>query len=64
MRKIGLDTIIASRRARQRDLAVALIAERLLHGCSKPASTRLWHTTTPAARHLGEGAQVFYLLGV
>lgn len=92
MRKIGLDTIIASRRSRQRDLVVAMIAERLLHGCSKLASTRLWHTTTLAeelsvhdadvdelyeamdwllegqeriekklaARHLGEGAQVFY----
>ena len=92
IRKIGLDTIIASRRSRQRDLVVAMIAERLLHGCSKLASTRLWHTTTLAeelavqdadvdelyeamdwllegqeriekklaARHLSEGAQVFY----
>jgi len=92
IRKIGLDTIIASRRSRQRDLVVAMIAERLLHGCSKLASTRLWHTTTLAeelsvqdadvdelyeamdwllegqeriekklaARHLREGAQVFY----
>jgi len=92
IRKIGLDTIIASRRSRQRDLVVAMIAERLLHGGSKLASTRLWHTTTLAeelsvqdadvdelyesmdwllegqeriekklaARHLREGAQVFY----
>ncbi len=92
IRKIGLDTIIASRRSRQRDLVVAMIAERLLHGCSKLASVRLWHTTTLAeelsvqdadvdelyeamdwllegqeriekklaARHLREGAQVFY----
>ena len=92
IRKIGLDTIIASRRSRQRDLVVAMIAERLLHGCSKLAGTRLWHTTTLAeelsvqdaevdelyeamdwllegqeriekklaARHLGEGTQVFY----
>jgi transposase len=48
IRKIGLDAIIASRRSRQRDLVVAMIAERLLHGCSKLASTRLWHTTTLA----------------
>ena len=48
IRKIGLDTIIASRRSRQRDLVVAMIAERLLHGCSKLASTRLWHATTLA----------------
>ena len=92
IRKIGLDTIIAARRSRQRDLVVAMIAERLLHGCSKLASTRLWHSTTLAeelsvqdadvnelyeamdwlldgqtriekklaARHLSEGAQVFY----
>ncbi|MCK4341805.1 MAG: hypothetical protein KAY37_08795 [Phycisphaerae bacterium] len=45
---------------RGEQLVLAMIAERLLHGCSKLASTRLWHTTTPAARHLGEGAQVFY----
>jgi len=48
IRKIGLDTIIASRRSRQRDLVVAMIAERLLHGGSKLAGTRLWHTTTLA----------------
>ena len=46
--KLGLDTIIASRRSPERDLVVAMIAERLLHGCSKLASTRLWHTTTLA----------------
>ena len=92
IRKLQLDTIIASRRSRERDLVVAMIAERLLHGRSKLASTRLWHTTTLAeelsvqeadvdelyeamdwllerqeriekklaARHLGQGAQVFY----
>ncbi len=48
IRKIGLDTIIASRRSRQRDLVLAMIAERLLHGCSKLASARLWHSTTLA----------------
>jgi len=48
IRKIGLDTIIASKRSRERDLVVAMIAERLLHGRSKLASTRLWHSTTLA----------------
>ena len=48
IRKLGLDTIIASRRSRERDLVVAMIAERLLHGRSKLASTRLWHSTTLA----------------
>ncbi len=37
IRKIGLDTIVASKRSRERDLVVAMIAERLLHGRSKLA---------------------------
>jgi hypothetical protein len=48
MGKLGLDKVIASKRSRQRDLVVAMIAERLLHPCSKLATTRLWHTTTLA----------------
>ena len=48
IRKIGLDQIIASKSSPERDLVLAMIAERLLHGCSKLASTRLWHTTTLA----------------
>ena len=46
IRKLQLDTLIASRRSRERDRVVAMIAERLLHPCSKLATTRLWHTTT------------------
>jgi len=48
IRKIGLDSMIAAKRSRERDLVVAMIAERLLHPCSKLATTRLWHTTTLA----------------
>jgi len=48
IRKIGLDTIIASRRSRRRDLVVAMIAERLLHPGSKLATTRSWRNTTLA----------------
>lgn len=48
IRKLGLDTLIASKRTRQRDLVVALIAERLLFPASKLASTRHWHSTTLA----------------
>jgi len=48
IKKLGLDTIISSRRCRERDLVLALIAERLLYPCSKLATTRLWHTTTLA----------------
>jgi transposase len=48
VKKIGLDTIIASKPSRQRDLVIAMIAERLIHPSSKLATTRLWHTTTLA----------------
>jgi transposase len=48
IRKLGLDAIIASKRSRERDLVVAMIAERLIHPCSKLATTREWHTTTLA----------------
>jgi hypothetical protein len=46
--KIGLDAVISSKRCAERDLVLAMIAERLIHPCSKLATTRLWHTTTLA----------------
>jgi transposase len=48
IRKLGLDGILSSTRCRERDLVVAMIAERLIHPCSKLATSRLWHTTTLA----------------
>jgi transposase len=48
IRKLGLDSIISARRCRERDLVVAMIAGRLIHPCSKLATTRHWHTTTLA----------------
>ena len=48
IKNIGLDNIIASKRSRERDLVIAMIAERLIQPCSKLATTRLWHTTTLA----------------
>lgn len=48
IRKSGLETMICSRRCREADLVIAMIAERLLDPCSKLATTRLWHTTTLA----------------
>jgi transposase len=48
VRKLGLDAVLAAKRCRQRDLVVAMIAERLLQPCSKLATTRLWHATTLA----------------
>ena len=46
IRRLGLDTVIAAKRSRARDLVLALIVERLIHPCSKLATTRLWSTTT------------------
>lgn len=48
IKKIGLDTIIASKPCREKDLVIAMIAERLIHPSSKLATARLWHTTTLA----------------
>jgi transposase len=46
IRRLELDTLIASKRSRERDLVVALLVERLIQPCSKLATTRLWKTTT------------------
>lgn len=46
--RLGLDTMISAKRCSERDLVVAMIAERLIHPCSKLATTRHWHTTTLA----------------
>lgn len=46
--RLGLETLLASKPGRERDLVVAMIVERLLHPSSKLATTRLWHTTTAA----------------
>lgn len=48
IRKLGLHGLIASKRCRERDLVIAMVAEQLIHPCSKLATTRLWHTTTLA----------------
>jgi hypothetical protein len=48
MRKLGLPALIASKPSRERDLVLAMVAERLVRPCSKLATTRLWHTTTLA----------------
>jgi transposase len=54
IRRIGLEAMISSARTPQRDLVVAMIAERLIHPCSKLATTRLWHAST-LAEELGVG---------
>ena len=46
MRRLGFAELINSRPSRQRDLAVAMVAARLLEAQSKLATTRWWLTTT------------------
>jgi hypothetical protein len=46
VRRLGVDTLVATKRSRARDLVLAMIVERLVHPCSKLATTRLWSTTT------------------
>jgi len=46
LRKLGVDTLLASRPCRERDLVVALLVERLLFPASKLASVRLWREST------------------
>ncbi len=48
LKNLGLDTIISSRPCKERDLVVAMIAQRLLHPSSKLASTGLFNSTTLA----------------
>ena len=46
MQRLGVDTLIASRPCRERELVVAMVAARILEPDSKLATTRWWHTTT------------------
>jgi transposase len=48
IRRLGLDSLLASKPCPERDLVLAMLAERLIHPCSKLATTRLWHSTTLA----------------
>lgn len=48
IRKLGLEELLASEPSRNRDLVIAMIAERLLFPSSKLANTRHWHDTTLA----------------
>ena len=50
IRKLGVEELIASKRTRQRDLVIAMIAERLIFPNSKLAHTRHWHDTTLAEK--------------
>ncbi|VAX14583.1 Mobile element protein [hydrothermal vent metagenome] len=46
IRKLRLDKLIATRRCKERDLVIAMIASRILGPESKPALSRSWENTT------------------
>ena len=46
MRRLGFERLVATRRSRERDLVVALVAARILEPCSKLATHRWWDLTT------------------
>jgi transposase len=48
IRRLGLDSLIASQRCRERHLVVGMIIQRLLSPCSKLATPRAWQATTLA----------------
>jgi transposase len=48
MQRLGLAALIASRPCRERELALAMIASRIVAPHTKLATTRWWHTTTLA----------------
>jgi len=54
IRKLGLDSVIASKRSRQRDLVVGMIAARILFPTSKLDTIQRWKECTLAAE-LGIG---------
>jgi len=63
MRKLGVDALLASRPCRERDLVMAMVAQRLLAPCSKLAATRAWHATTLARELKVEDADANGLYG-
>ena len=58
MRKLRLESLLSSRPCRERDLVLAMIAERVLNPSSKLATTRLFQTSTLGEELSVEGATV------
>src|SRR3990172_3665215 len=46
MKRLGFDALLSSRPCRERDLAFAMVAARIIAPHSKLATTRWWHVTT------------------
>lgn len=58
MRKLGMDALLGSRRCRDRDLVMGMIAQRVIQACSKLESTRAWTDTTLGCELQIEDAKV------
>ena len=55
LRKLGIESLLGSKRSRQRDLVLAMIVQRVLFPCSKLATTRAWQSSTLAEElHVGD----------
>lgn len=63
IRHIGLENMIGSTPSRERDLVLAMLVSRLVHGSSKLATTRLWKSTTLAEELKVEGCDENDLYG-
>jgi hypothetical protein len=48
MQRLGLASVVAAKRSRERDLVLAMVASRIVAPHTKLATTRWWHTTTLA----------------
>ena len=56
LRRLGLDKMLAARPRRERELALAMVASRILEPCSKLATVRSFEQSTLAAELGVEGA--------
>lgn len=58
VKRLGLETLIASRPSRERDLVIAMVVARILEPQSKLATTKWWGTTTlPEMLEVGDATE-------
>ena len=48
MQRLGLASLLASKPCRERELVLAMVAQRIICPATKLATTRMWHTSTLA----------------
>ncbi len=49
MQRLGFASLLASKPCRERELVLAMVAQRIISPATKLATTRLWHTSTLAS---------------